>query len=341
MALKMNKLIRNVCGFHAWIKICGFLFVFISNIYAKDIPPLKLVQAISMPGVDGRIDHLSVDMKDQRLFIAAFGNNSLEVIDLRLGKSIHRIAKLRHPQGVYFIPGSNKIYVTNAKNGECDVFDGKTFGFKNKIKLYYDADAVRYDKTTRSILIGFDNALAFVDRISNKIFGRVRLAGHPESFQLDDQGSRIFINIPTANHIAVVNRKKHRVIATWSVAGHKGNFPMALDQIHHRLFVGFRDPPSLVVFDIDKVRVVDKLESPGDCDDIFYDTANKIVYMSCGEGFIYAVKQDDSNHYRMITKIPTVSGARTSLYVPEWHRFYLAVPAHNGQSAQIRVYEGQ
>jgi len=312
------------------------------GVQAEQSSPLRLVQTIPLPNVEGRIDHLAVDLKGQRFFIAALGNNTVEVADLQAGKRIQSIGGLHEPQGVSFIPEFNKLFVANAKNGACDVIDGSSLKRVKSIKLSGDADNIRYDAAKKQVFVGYgDGALAIIDATSGDRIGEIKLKGHPESFQLEKNGPRIFVNVPTAQQIAVVDRDKRAVTATWPTGDAAANYPMALDEEHHRLFVGFRKPARLVVFDTDSGKVVVALESPGDADDIFYDGARRRVYVSGGEGSIGIFQQKDADHYESISKIPTATGARTALFVPELNRLYLAVPHRGSQKAEIRVYETQ
>lgn len=318
------------------------LAVIVTKAQAEDNTPLQWVQTIPMPSVKGRIDHLAMDRKGERLFVAALGNNTLEILDLRLGKRIDAIGRLHEPQGVMFIPEFNKIFVTNRQGGTVKIFDGDSFNLISSVKFSDDADNIRYDAATKSIYVGYgDGALGILDATNDKRLGEITLAGHPESFQLERLGPRIFANIPTANHIAVIDREKRVVLATWPVTGAQANFPMALDETNHRLFVGFRKPAKLIVLDTESGKTVASLDSAGDPDDMFYDAARKRVYMSCGEGFISVFEQGDADHYKTIAKIPTRPGARSSLFMSELSRLYLAVPHRAGQGAEIRVYEAR
>jgi DNA-binding beta-propeller fold protein YncE len=309
---------------------------------AEESPSLRLVQTIPLPNVEGRIDHLAVDLKGQRLFIAALGNNTVEVVDLRAGKRTQSISGLHEPQGVSFIPEFNKLFVANAKSGACDVFDGSSLKRIKSIKLSDDADNIRYDAANRRVYVGYGSgALAIMDVATGERIGESKLKGHPESFQLEKSGPRIFVNIPTAQQIAVVDREKRAVIAVWPTGDATANYPMALDETHHRLFVGFRKPAKLAVFDTESGKNVADLDSAGDADDIFYDSSRRRVYISGGEGFLSIFQQDDADHYKPMTKIPTAAGARTALFVPELGRFYLAVPHRGTQRAEVRVYEAQ
>jgi DNA-binding beta-propeller fold protein YncE len=314
----------------------------IGDIKAQETAPLRFVQAIPLPNVEGRIDHLAVDLKGQRLFVAALGNNTVEVIDLKAGNRVHTITGLREPQGVGFIPESNKLYVANAKGGACDIFEGATLKRVKSVKFSDDADNVRYDAAAGRVYVGYgDGALGVLDAASGDRIGDVKLDGHPESFQLEKNGPRIFVNIPTAQRIAVVDKEKRTVTAAWTTSGASANYPMALDEAHHRLFVGFRKPAKLIVYDTGSGKVVANLDSPGDADDIFYDSARQRVYVSGGEGSIGIFQQKDADHYDPVAKIPTAAGARTALFVPELNRLYLAVPHRGSQKAEVRVYEAQ
>jgi len=309
---------------------------------AQDATPLRLVQTVPLPNVEGRIDHMAVDLKGQRLFIAALGNNTVEVLDLRAGKRIRSITGLHEPQGVGFIPEFNKIFVANTKSGACEVYDGSSFKPIKSIKFSDDADNIRYDAAARRVYVGYGSGgLGIIDAATGDQLGAIKLEGHLESFQLEKSGPRIFVNIPTSQKITVVDREKRAATTAWPTAGVMANFLMALDETHHRLFVGFRKPAKIIVFDTEAGKVVANMDSAGDADDIFYDSSRRRVYISGGEGFLSIFQQDDPDHYKPMTKIPTATGARTSLFVPELSRFYLAVRHRGTQRAEVRVYEAQ
>ena len=312
------------------------------NLEAEEAGPLRLIQTIPLRNVEGRIDHMAVDLKGERLFIAALGNNTVEIVDLRAGKHMETITGLHEPQGVGFVPEFNKIFVANAQSGACEVFDGSSFKRIKRIKLSDDADNIRYDAAARRVYVGYGSGgLGIVDAATGDQLGEIKLDGHPESFQLEKSGTRIFVNIPTSQKIVVVDREKRAAVTAWPVAGATANFPMALDETHHRLFVGFRKPAKLVVYDTESGKVIANLDSPGDADDIFHDGTRQRIYISGGDGFIGIIQQQDADHYKSLTKIPTASGARTSLFVPELGRLYLAVPHRGTQRTEIRVYEAQ
>ncbi len=313
--------------------------LFAAKAHAESAEPFRLIQTIPLQGVEGRIDHMAVDIKEERLFVAALGNNSLEVIDFRSGKRVHQIHGLKEPQGVLYISESGKILVTNGGDGYCKIFDSKSFQLTDSLKFSSDADNVRYDLRTKHIYVGYGNgALGIVDASNWKHIGDISLSGHPESFQLEGSGQKIFVNVPRAKGIAVVDRIKRAVVETWTVEGARGNFPMALDESSHRLFVGCRQPPKIIVYDTESGKEVTRLGIAGDIDDIFFDSARKRIYASSGEGFLNVFQQNDANHYNILAKISTATGARTSLFVPAQNRLYVAIPHRGDHQAEIRVY---
>ena len=315
----------------------------------------NLIQAIAIPNVNGRIDHMAIDIRGQKLFVAELENNSLDIVDLKAGKRIHsmnnnnNVGLLNEPQSIVFIPELNRIFVSNGQDGTVDVFDARSYSLIKKIKLPSDdADNMRYDPGSKLVYVGYgEGALGIINATSYNILGNIALNGHPESFQLEDykqalsgHKQRIFINVPQSNSIAVVDDIQKSVVSkTWSITNAQNNFPMALDETNHRLFVGTRDPPKLLVFDTNSGKVISALDIANDADDIFYDAAKKRIYISCGEGFINIFQQEDANHYSALAAVPTAQGARTSLFAPELHRFYLAVPHIANQESKILVYE--
>jgi DNA-binding beta-propeller fold protein YncE len=301
--------------------------------------PLKAAGVISMPAVEGRIDHLAVDASGQRLFVAALGNNTVEVIDIGGMRPLKSIAGLHEPQGICFLPDRNRVVVANGGDGSTVFYDAATLAVVHTAKTGGDADNVRYDPKTGRVYVGYGNgALAAFDP-DGKPLGDVKLAAHPESFQLENSGRRIFVNVPSANHVAVVDRDRQTVTTTWPVTAAGANYPMGLDETNRRLFLGCRRPAKLLVYDTGSGKLVTAVDVAGDTDDLFYDSAKKRVYVIGGEGFITVLEQVDADHYRPIQKIPTSAGARTGLFVAELGKLFLAVPHRGAQRAEIRVYE--
>jgi DNA-binding beta-propeller fold protein YncE len=301
--------------------------------------PLQLIQTIPLPHVEGRIDHLSIDIRGQRLFIAALGNNTVEVVDLKKGERVQSLTGFHEPQGVLSIPELNKVFVTDGGDGMIQVFNATTFEVLKSLPSYEDADNLRYDPLSRLVYVGYGRGgIAVLDGENLSPQGYIGLKAHPEAFALERSGPRIFVNVPSANRVAVLDKKKRSVVGVFPLEA-EANFPMELDESHHRLFVGFRKPAKLAVLDAESGKQVAAFSIHEDPDDIFYDPLRHAIYVSCGEGFLDVLAQQDADHYQVIEKIQTAPGARTSLFVPEWGRLYLAVPHRGRQGAEIRVYD--
>jgi YVTN family beta-propeller protein len=294
--------------------------------------------SIPLPNVGGRIDHLSVDLEGHRLFVAALGNNTVEVVDLDTLRVSRSIAGLHEPQGIAFVPDRHRLVVANGGDGAATFFDAGAFTVARTSRLGGDADNVRYDAKAKQVYVGYGSgALAAMDT-DGQLLWSARLAGHPESFQLEAAGPRIFVNVPSAGHIAVVDRDTRAVTATWPVNTAKANYPMALDEGHHRLFVGCRGPARLLVYDTASGRQVTSMEIVGDTDDVFYDQSRHRLYVAGGDGFVTVIEQQDADHYRAMQSVSTPAGARTALFVPELGRLFLAVPRRGTRSAEIAIY---
>jgi DNA-binding beta-propeller fold protein YncE len=273
--------------------------------------------------------------------VAALGNNTVEVLDLNTGRVVHTISDLSEPQSALFVPGSNKIFVTNGGTGVCQIFDGTSFAEIGRVKLSGDADNIRYDSNSSSVIVGYgDGGLSVIDAASGKETTSIKLDGHPESFQLASLVPKAFINMPSANRIVVVDLQQQKVLAMWFMKG-TSNFPMGLDETNSRLFVGFRRPAKMVVLDANTGKEITAVDTIGDADDIFYDATHHLIMVIGGEGSIDLFAQKDSNHYEFLNRIPTADGARTGLWVPELSRLYIAVPHRGNQQAEIQVYELQ
>jgi DNA-binding beta-propeller fold protein YncE len=300
--------------------------------------PLVLEAKIPLGQVNGRIDHLGVDLNRRRLFVAELGNNTLGVVDLAAGRTTHTIGGFNEPQGVAYAPFADSVYVANGGDGSVRVLRGEDLAPVGRIELGSDADNVRVDFPRQRVLVGYGKgALAIIDPASRAKTADIRLKAHPEGFQIDEIEARVFVNIPDAQAIAVADLTAAGAKASWPTQGLRSNFPMAIDGDAHRVLVVFRSPPALVAFAAEDGRAAAKLETCRDADDVFVDAKRRRVYVSCGEGIVDVLEQDAAG-YRRLAVVPTVSGARTSLFVPELDRLYLAVRASSGELPAIWVF---
>ncbi len=300
---------------------------------------LELISSIDLPGVSGRIDHLAFDPISQHIFLAALGNNSVEVVDLKNNKPIYSIQNLREPQGIAYIPVSNTMFVANGNNGKCEVFDAKNFQKITSIQLQGDADNVRYDSVNRKVYVGYgDGGIAIIDANSFKQVGDIKLEGHPESFQLDIAAGKIYVNVPDRQRVEIIAPNQQIATTRLKLTAAKSNFPMALDAVNHRLFIGCRQPAKLLVLDTDNGNLIAAIDTDSDVDDIFYNKKTADIYLSCGGGYIDIIRQQNAQTYSFVEKIRSHTGARTSLFIPRLNRLVVASPKSFSNKAVLLVY---
>ena len=299
---------------------------------------LSLEAKIPLGQVSGRIDHLAIDLHRKRLFVAELGNDSVGVVDLGAGKTERTLTGLREPQGVGYEPTTDTLYVANAADGSVRLFEGQELKSVGRIDLGDDADNVRIDPRGKRVFIGYGKgALAILDPTSRAKVRDIPLPGHPESFQLDPESDRAFVNVPDAQQVAVVNLFAGRQTATWHFPQARANFPMAFDVVSRQVFVAYRRPAKLVAFNVDDGRIESTLDLCDDADDLFVDQRRNRLYVTCGEGVVDIFERRGGEIVRL-GHVPTSSGTRTSLFVPELDRLFVAVRATFREPAAIWVF---
>ena len=298
---------------------------------------LQVEAKIPLGRVKGRIDHMAVDLARGRLFVAELGNDTVAAVDIKAGKVVHVIARLKEPQGVGYVPATDTLYVANARDGSVPIFRGERYTPEVALQLGSDADNIRFDAATGRLLVGYGGgAIAAIDPANNRKTADMPLAGHPESFRLGGDPPRIYVNVPEAHMIAVLDPATGKTTARWPTQGMSGNFAMALDEKAREVIVAFRHPAKLVAFAMADGRMTASAETCGDIDDVFVDARRQRIYASCGEGFV-DVLDKASTPWRRLTRVRTVAGARTALFVPELDRLFVAVRASGSEPAAIWV----
>jgi DNA-binding beta-propeller fold protein YncE len=307
---------------------------------SHELLPLQLIQRIPAPGVTGRIDHFTAYPKRRLLIFAALGNNTVEVVNTFEAKVVQSIKGLNEPQGVLYVPEFNKLFVANAGNGTVNVYDGKTWALRKSIALGEEADTdnLRYDEASKRVFVGIVGGIAMIDaateaHVEKDLKGS---GGHSESFQLEKKGARVFVNVPDDSSVVNVIDRKTGELTQWELNGAKANYPMALNEDDHRLFVVTRRPPLMVVLNTDTGKEVVRVPVGGSADDVYFDAERKRIYVLGGEGFISAIQQADPDHYALIANIPTTVGVRTGIFFGT--SLYAGVPAAGLEPAQIWNY---
>jgi len=239
--------------------------------------PLVFTEAIPLENAKGRFDYFA--MGGGRLFVAALGSNAVEVINVGGRILDHTITGIPNPQGVAFSPETNKLFVASGR-GKVYIYDGKSYDAIATVDFPGGADNLGYDATTKRVYVGCGDdektgAIAMIDAITNqRVAEDYMLGGEPESFQLEKSGPNIYVNVPDLKQIVVINRATKQITRS-PLNGVESNFPMALDEADHRLFIGVHVPPRLAVFDTNSGRMAAAVSNPQDSDDLYFDADRK------------------------------------------------------------------
>ena len=319
----------------------------ISAASAESEVPLKLVQSIPLPDIDGRIDHFSIDVKGRRAFLAALAKNTVEAVDLKAGRVIRTLPGFAKPQGVCFVPELNKLFVATGMDGALKMLDGTTLQVLHTAHVSLGADAIGYDPRSKYLYVGSGGGDANKETGDLTVFNAVTGAqvaaivtdAHAGGSVVDKRGRHLYVLVPEKAQVIVFDRKTHAIVAKWTIPGVRKNVALDLDAKNHRLFLGVRNPASVVVLDSNSGAVVASIPTVATLDGLFYDPATRRIYTTGGEGFVDVTQQIDADHYERIARIPTGPNARTSAFVPEWRRLYVAVPRDKDRGAELRAFE--
>ena len=302
--------------------------------------PLEIAQTILLPSVEGGFDLMAVDLVGRRLFVAAEDNNTVEVLDLDRGEGVRSVGGIQEPKWVVYRPETHKLYVASGGTGAVKVIDSRTFEELLSIPFKEKANNLRFDPRTALLYVGVGKtfgAIGVIDTQTDQISGTLALAAFPKQFELERAGNRIFVNVPSERHVAVLDRSSGRTIATWAVKEAMGNIPMALDETSRRLYIGC-ESVVLVVLDTETGRPVASVVIDQGPDGVYVDSRRRLIYISCASGYLDVIRPQGSDRYERISRIATAPGAATSLWVPELDGLFLAVPKRGTEPAAIRLY---
>ncbi len=321
------------------------------NAAAQAAAPWKLVATIPLPGLhDGDFDHFAPDIDGHRLFLTGEENEKVLVLDTETNKLVHTIEDVKAPHAILYRKDLKKMFIVAGDASAVQVYDADTYKMGAEIKVSIDADSIAYDPATHYMYVvsGGREAhtpyslISVIDTNTSKKLRDIKIhTNHVEAIVLEKSGPRMFCNLTGLSAVGVMNRKGSTLRATWPLpAGDKMNVAMALDEASHRLFVVTRNPGKLIVLNSDTGKVVASYDAVGMVDDMSYDAQHKRVYLA-GDGAVDVFEQKDADHYSLLAKIPGSFRAKTGILVPELNRYYLAVPHHEKQGAEVRVYEIQ
>jgi hypothetical protein len=334
---------------------------------------IALVRRITLPGVEGpvdrngiagRLDHLAYDPVTDRLFLAAFSKGSLEVVERGTGTLVRSIGGIPEAQGVAVVPALHRVFVSCGDDGTLRAFDTLSLESLGAVAVAEDADNVRFDERTGSVMVGGGSksggAVVAVDPVSLAKRCVCPVLSHAESFQCDPSGPRVFVNVPGDKYaedegaVAVLDRDACAPITTWPVHRAARNFPMALDAAHGRLYVATRKPAGVHVMDTASGSVLASADCAADCDDVFLDSAGeRLLVIGGGRRTmdragptvesdrpgaldVFSVARDGIP--RRIAVLPLPPHARTGLWVPSLRTLFVAVPVQGREPAELREY---
>jgi DNA-binding beta-propeller fold protein YncE len=312
---------------------------------AREVSPLQLEEQIPVPNVAGRIDHFTADAKRRRLIVSALGNNSVEVIDVFAGRVMHTITGLAQPQGSLYVPDFDQLVVANAEDGKVRIYDGGTYSLRKTLDFGEDPDNLRYDAASKKVFVGYgeeEGGIGMIDPATDERVGTdLKTGGHPESFQVEESGGHVFVNVPDAGNVVESIDRKTGAVTKWPLKGLRANYAMALNEADHRLFTITRKTPMLVVLDTETGKEITRLPAAGECDDVYFDASRKRIYVIGGAGFISVFQENDPDHYQLIANVPSAIGVRTGYFFTRRDRFYVGVPAKGNEPAQVWTYEAE
>lgn len=314
------------------------LLMALTSVGVAATPALKLTKTVELPQVKGGFDLMAADAPGHRLFLAAEDNNTVEVIDLQAAKHIQSITGLNEPKWVVYRPEANRLYVSCGGDGSVRILDSTTFQETKRFDFKEKANNLRYDPVTKELFVGVGKglgAIGIIDIVQDRVSGEIKLASFPKQFELSD--NQIFVNVPEANHIAVIDRAKGSVVKTWPVKEAKDNVPMGASPNKDRLFIGC-EPGKLVVIDTESGQSLTSIDIDPEPDSVYYESKRKRIYVSCGAGFIDVIAQAPGDHYTISDRIPTAKGAATSLLIPQLDLLCLPVPQRQQTPAELRIY---
>jgi DNA-binding beta-propeller fold protein YncE len=318
-----------------------------AGVWAQDSAPLKLAQTLKLPAeVKGNFDHFAVDVKASRLFATPEGYKAVLVLDLQSGKLIHTIRGIEKPHAILYREDLHHLYVTDGEAGDLKIFDSTNYALLSTVKLLLDADSIGYDPATKFLYIdngGGDahetySMISVVDTTAGKKVADMKVEGDTlEAMALEGASPKMYVNNRAKSQVEVIDRNKREVVASWPVTKSKTNVAMALDEANHRLFIACRGG-DIVVFDTTTGMELTALPITKGVDDIVYDPAGRRLYASA-DGSVDVYEQTDPDNYKLLGKVPTGPLGRTSLLVPALKRYFVAVPQHGTESAEILAFE--
>jgi len=329
------------------MKIIALFFgitIVVGSAVAQQTPPLVLQQTIPLPGIAGKFDHFAIDIAGKRLFAAATGNHSVEVIDLVTGKIAQSIPGLGKPHGLAWVASNHTLYIADGALAELRQYRGSPLKLAGSIKLSDDADDIVYNELNYLLFVGHGGSgaaparIAVVDTDGFHLKADVAVASHPEALEIDLQSQRVFANIADSSEVSVLDGAGNALTNTWKLVGAGHNVPLAYDAEDHVLYVACRIPAVLLALDAGTGKELARISTGAGADDLFYDSSAHRIYVIAGAGEVDIYRADAHGALRSLGMVLTVTGAKTALFMPQQSLLYVGVPGVGSKPAEIRIY---
>jgi DNA-binding beta-propeller fold protein YncE len=312
---------------------------------AQPTQPLVMQQIIKLPGVPGKFDHFAIDLAGKRLFAAATGNHSVEVIDLATGKVVQSISGLGKPHGLVWAASTHTLYVADGALAELREYRGAPLELAGTLKLSNDADDMVYNEADHLLFVGHGGSdakapasIAVVDTDGFRRKTNISVGSHPEALEIDPESRRVFANIADSGEVGVLDGAGNALSTSWKLKGAGHNVPLAYDLQDHVLYVACRTPAVLLALDGSSGKELARIPTGDGADDLFYDRAARQVYVVAGAGEVDVFQAGAPGTLHFLGKVPTAPGAKTALFVPQQSLLYVGIPGVGDGSAEIRVY---
>jgi DNA-binding beta-propeller fold protein YncE len=328
---------------HRSAYLAGPFAILLATLATAAEPELKLVQTIALKGRPGKLDHLALDAKNEKLFVANKPNNTLDIVDLKAGKLVQQIGAQQGIQGIAYAADLDRIFVGLGSGGYCNIFDGMTHKLLKSVKFQDDSDNVVYHPKTQRVYVAHaENSLGVIDAKTFELKADIKLPTGAEMFELETARPRLYLNLTSLAQVAVIDTESNKITTTYPLKLAASNVAIALDEANHRLFVGCRKPAAMVVLDTESGKEIASVPIGGETDNLFFDAKRKKIYAICGDGVINVIRQVNADKYEELEKVPTEKTARTGYLDADAGRLFLAVPRLPGKDApEVRIYKVQ
>jgi len=322
--------------------------------------PLKLIATTPLPELVGDLEFFAPDLKGNRLFLCAENSKTVEVFNLRTGKRIHTITGFEEPHDIVYLPDSDKLIVTDGGDdfGWVKLVSAKNYQIVDKIKLANGVDEAVFDPVNQYFYVesgsdepgGMTHLINIIDAKNFKLVGKITLPGKTSNAMAVDRAvEKLYVNNSGTSEVAVVDLRTRQIIARWPLPGAKNLNGLALDEANHRVFSATRNPSQFWVIDTDTGKIVTTLPCTAYNDHMIFDAARKRIYIT-GTETASVIEQRDADHYEHLAEVPTGYRSKTSIFVPELNRLYVALSGKDmsgkpllkpGTQLAIRIYQVQ